>query len=413
MALILLFTSMILVMTVSAVFFSREVVTAFSARRLVVRMTRSPPQLDLALGKTWHLFISYSIANQEKAGTIKRRLQELIQGVCIFVDVDDICDTTKLNNDIEKSTAVLALLSATYFQSPTCMAEATATEQHQLPLIPVHVDAAATSLSTIKQACPKELIKTVFEHSTIIEWVADEVAAQGAEWATLRLSMLKQIAEQMLLALPLYRNSTALPLGLPGERSLHELTFDEPVVLFTSHSNEGAKAVAAELAAEHEMISDCVFDPLSAAVTPRSLQEKRCLLVHLNDTTFLDDAEAHFEDGMAEAKAKVRQEEHRRMCTFSFVAADYIKRPSTRTMAKFQELVTATYADEHGQRQPVLVEHSILQRRAFRGEYKCTFCSVSHRWMEKHLPDPGNEQLEALKRYLDRHDNVKWVWYDL
>jgi hypothetical protein len=50
---------------------------------------------------------------------------------------------------------------------------------------------------------------------------------------------------------------------------------------------------------------------------------------------------------------------------------------------------------------------------AFRGEGIIKeILFVSHRWEEPYQPDVNGEQLKAIKAYLQKHPDIKWVWFD-
>ena len=54
---------------------------------LRVQASGQPPSLVLPDGKRWHLFLSHNWGNQDVAATLKRQLQLLLPGVCVFLDV--------------------------------------------------------------------------------------------------------------------------------------------------------------------------------------------------------------------------------------------------------------------------------------------------------------------------------------
>ena len=90
------------------------------AREGTVRLasTRKPPDLTLAKGMRYHLFLSHVWSTgQDAAATIKRQLQRLVHESRVFLDVDDLQDIGKLEKYIDQSAVVLMFLSIGYLSS--------------------------------------------------------------------------------------------------------------------------------------------------------------------------------------------------------------------------------------------------------------------------------------------------------
>ena len=82
----------------------------------------SPP--DLKQGKTWHLFLSHAWgAGQDAVRVIKLRMQEMIPGVRVFLDVDNLESVDAIESYIDQSEVVLIYCSQSYFNSRNCMRE--------------------------------------------------------------------------------------------------------------------------------------------------------------------------------------------------------------------------------------------------------------------------------------------------
>ena len=69
---------------------------------------------------------------------VHRQLQLCLQGVRIFLDVDDLKETGELENYIKRSAVVLIFLSKNYFSSRNCRREADATASMGKRLTLVH-----------------------------------------------------------------------------------------------------------------------------------------------------------------------------------------------------------------------------------------------------------------------------------
>ena len=71
------------------------------------------PELTLSKEHSYHLFLSHIWSSgQDQVAVVKRRLQQLMPGCSIFLDVDDLDDISKLGEYITVSADVLIFLSA-------------------------------------------------------------------------------------------------------------------------------------------------------------------------------------------------------------------------------------------------------------------------------------------------------------
>ena len=74
--------------------------------------TGKRPELELAKGHKWHLFLSHIWGTgQDQCATIKRQLCLLLPGVSVFLDVDDLEDIGALEEYIEKSQVIMIFVS--------------------------------------------------------------------------------------------------------------------------------------------------------------------------------------------------------------------------------------------------------------------------------------------------------------
>merc|ERR1719374_160742 len=104
------------------------------------------------------------------------------------------------------------------------------------------------------------------------------------------------------------------------------------------------------------------------------------------------------------AEQQVAHEEKRQECTFFFLDAEFVRRTSAKSLPAYSEL----------KKQNVLVRRTLNQPEAYRAQYTKEFVAVSHRWGSREEPDPGGDQLQALKTYLrtDFGSDIKLVWFD-
>ena len=89
-------------------------------------------------GVKWHLFLSHSWETaQDQARVIKERLNQLVAGVNVFLDVDDLDDISRLEDYVAASQVILIFLSGGYVTSKNCLRELRAAVAQQKPLLVV------------------------------------------------------------------------------------------------------------------------------------------------------------------------------------------------------------------------------------------------------------------------------------
>jgi len=209
-----------------------------------------PPAVKLEQAKRWHLFLSHNWDNQDAVATIKWHLQLLLPGVEIFLDVDNLESTDKLEEYVEASAVFLALLgSPNYLSSGNCRREVAAALSSGLPLVRVHESDPGRNgapLEALEIACSAAHQDYLFPEEEGGPWPV-------VSWHRVRefqLVSLAQIAEQLLRASPAYDRDVELPLFVP-----HGLAWSKPVVdapgglyVYVSQANaKGAKEVLEEV----------------------------------------------------------------------------------------------------------------------------------------------------------------------
>jgi len=92
---------------------------------------KSPSCLD-----GFHLFLSHVWGTgQDQMRIVKQRLLEMIPDMHVFLDVDDLQDTSELEEMIGKSDKVLVFCSRGYFQSKNCLRELRAAVSKTRPIL--------------------------------------------------------------------------------------------------------------------------------------------------------------------------------------------------------------------------------------------------------------------------------------
>ena len=64
------------------------------------------------------------------------------------------------------------------------------------------------------------------------------------------------------------------------------------------------------------------------------------------------------------------------------------------------------------QKEGWIEQKPITQVGAFTGSYRHEYLAVSHRWESPEEPDTQNIQLQTVREYLIKNQQVKFVWYD-
>jgi len=269
------------------------------------------PSLSLETGKRWHLFLSHIWSSgQDQVANIKRKLQLMLNGCQIFLDVDDLENTEDLEQYVKSSENVLVFLSKGYFFSANCLRELDCALSIQAPLILVHeknLDKGGVSLDTLRT----EVVSQGRDAECLFHAGQEIVIWYRVEH--FQLLSLKRIAQSMLYATPLYKNLDMPPvLYLPGEITPELLHFRNPVCLFVSRFNSGAAALADELVAcytdeDIEIVHLC--PSTTKDVAQRGLMQANSLIVRCSDMVKTTSSQAMGSVTSHMAKARTTVEE--------------------------------------------------------------------------------------------------------
>ena len=95
------------------------VCNSVKSKTVRLHLTDAAPQLSLQEGQKFHTFLSHIWSTgQDQVRGIKSQLLLLMPGVKVFLDVDDLKDSSKLEEYVASSSSVLFFLSRSYFVSP-------------------------------------------------------------------------------------------------------------------------------------------------------------------------------------------------------------------------------------------------------------------------------------------------------
>ena len=107
----------------------------------------------------------------------------------------------------------------------------------------------------------------------------------------------------------------------------------------------------------------------------------------------------------APVRAECEKEAEAKECSFWWVNAKALRESKDVTLPKFQEL---------RKREGFLSKKKITRRSSVQGAYTAEYLTISHRWLGEggKAPDPSGTQLDAIRKYLRAHPDIKWVWFE-
>ena len=290
--------------------------TVSAVRMPTVRLTSSgrPPVLELSPECHFHGFISHCWGTgQDQTHTVVRRLQLLLPGVRIWLDVDNLDDVGRLEESVADAMNFLVFLSAGYFKSFNCRRElyaALASNRPFTPIFEADVAKGGASIEALKAECrencveaapaaypnysgPGEMLARVFEEAAPIVWVRVNA---------FQLESLKAVALRMLLHSPFYASRPAeLADGVMVPGQAGPVAFSGPVTILVCRGNVGVldlselvKTAAGEgrgSTASAEAVTAVVIRDAEEALEGANaapLSGHVVFLLYLNDKTFLD-----------------------------------------------------------------------------------------------------------------------------
>jgi len=95
--------------------------------------------------------------------------------------------------------------------------------------------------------------------------------------------------------------------------------------------------------------------------------------------------------------------------SFYFIRADWVRVScSHKSLPRMQTLLK----DGHLTKKKIPLASAFREPAFCGGSIMASILFVSHRWEEQSQPDVDGEQLKAIKAYLEKHPDIKWVWFD-
>ena len=122
--LVLLLCSTLAALAVSVAILLRETLRDLRQPKLRYTGSHTLVAVPLPTGKTHHLFVSHVWTTaQDQARVLRQRLQMVVPGLRVWLDVEDLTDISALEEAVDASWTLLILVTAGYFQSKNCMRE--------------------------------------------------------------------------------------------------------------------------------------------------------------------------------------------------------------------------------------------------------------------------------------------------
>ena len=243
-------TSIMLVTTiVSIVYIS---INSIAAPTIRIISTGNIPNMEVPSTCQNHVFLSHKWSTcQEKVHTLVRMLQLYLQGVRVWLDVDDLEDIAKLEESVQESAVFCLFYTDGYFASTNCRREIYAAVKAKKPIVTVYVN-DSTAIEDMKTECETFCTEDPGSH-TIIEKVLanDPILWLGNNQKVLALASIKLFALSFLHHLPYYQTNPAqLVRGLRIGREPNPERITRPLVIYTCNANGRAKHIAEEIKSE-------------------------------------------------------------------------------------------------------------------------------------------------------------------
>jgi len=222
---------------------------SINAPTIRLNSTGNRPNIEISNSCQNHVFLSHIWGTgKEKVHTLVRLMQIYLQGVKVWLDVDNLEDMTKLEKSVNESAVFILFYTEGYFASRNCRREVYAAIKANKPFVTVYVN-DATAIEDMKKEC--EAFCTEAPGSDIIlesVFANDPVLWLGNSQKVFAIESIKLIVLSVLRHFPYYqKNAEQLVRGLKIGRGLDPVQIRSPLVIYTCHANGRAKDIAEEL----------------------------------------------------------------------------------------------------------------------------------------------------------------------
>lgn len=244
----------------------------------VVRMvsTGYTPNLELSEGHKTHAFMSHVWSTgQARTHSIVRKMQLLMPGFKVWLDVDDLEDMSKLEQSVEETSVFILFYSKNYFMSRNCRREIYAAYRFEKPVVVVYEgnDLVIDEMQDeCKRYCEGDGI-TEPSSSQILQMLLkenynddeDKLPIQWLNEGSFSAATLGRIYLSVLKYFPYYqKNSNELEKGIKVPGELGEVSFQSDVEIVLYERNTGCLEIAQEL------ISNCTIDNATISIVDAS-----------------------------------------------------------------------------------------------------------------------------------------------
>ena len=287
------------------------IVLAFNTKympKTILKSTGHAPNLELPEQCYYHVFVSHVWSTgQAKTHAIVRKMQLLLPGLKIWLDVDELHDISNLESSVEESVVFLLYYSKSYFRSRNCRREIYTAIRLNKPIIVVY-EGGENTLRELREECMENCIGAI------------DIASPGSLAVLKKLfgnddgelgfttsknppilwkneneyshASLNLIFHRILQCLPYYANSTTKDLVdgiiVPGE--IEEMILEEETNLLVLYEeNEGCLEIAYELKRMGKTFSQFLNITNASkhhAQKASDKPSKSYLLFYLNKNTF-------------------------------------------------------------------------------------------------------------------------------
>ena len=249
----------IFIITIALVVF----LTVNKIRSPTVRMisTGYVPILELPESCSFHVFMSHTWSTgQARTHSIARKMQLYLGGLKVWLDVDQLNDTSRLEEWIKASVVIVIYYSKNYFKSKNCRREIYAAIELKKPIILLY-EGNQTVIEEIKEECIRYCKGNGVNEPTatcILEKLfggddmsSDNTPQRPILWlkeGNFSAAALNQIYTRVISYLPHYRrHPQQLRQGIKVPGELGDVSLQSPINLLVYKKNQGCSDLAEEL----------------------------------------------------------------------------------------------------------------------------------------------------------------------
>jgi len=289
----IILTAIMLAVTVLSLLFIAIKSISTPTVRLV--SSGSKPNLEMPSDCNFHAFLSHVWSTgQDRTHTVVRKLQLLMPGVRIWLDVDQLSNIKELEKAIEGCVVVFIFYTAKYFRSKNCRREVYAAVSLGKPIYVIY-SGDESLIDEMRDECRKyckdgeDIIKSILAKDPI-HWL-------GGSNAHFAIESVKVLSQCILSHLPFYQRvpgQLEKGLSIYGELGPVDI-ISSPCILFCA-ANSDARRIAEEARSSIEHGNLIHILDVESVIADKFVnddeeieQENKVLFLYLNEDIFLDD----------------------------------------------------------------------------------------------------------------------------